>query len=55
MARAEAEPAFLDALRAHGRTLAPQFDPRLEREAWRRLLAELAPERPHAARTGERE
>jgi putative glycosyltransferase (TIGR04348 family) len=39
--RAEAEPAFLEALRAASERLRPLVEPAREREAWRRLLAEL--------------
>ena len=41
MSRAETDSAFLDALVEHSGRLAPQFDPRHEREAWRELIAEL--------------
>jgi putative glycosyltransferase (TIGR04348 family) len=39
--RAEVEPRFLAELRAAGERLRPLVDPSREREAWRRLLAEL--------------
>jgi putative glycosyltransferase (TIGR04348 family) len=39
--RAELDQDFLTALRAHCKSLAPMFDPRRERKAWRDLLAEL--------------
>ena len=42
MRRAETDPVFMDALLACTRECAAQFDPRLEREAWRALVAELA-------------
>ena len=41
MSRAETDSAFLDALVERTGRLAPQFDPRHEREAWRELIAEL--------------
>ena len=41
MSRAETDSAFLDALVEHSGRLAPQFNPRHEREAWRELVAEL--------------
>ena len=42
LARAESEPAFLAAVRAHGDALAARLRPEREREDWARLLAELA-------------
>ena len=39
--RAETDRAFLTGLDSHCRKLAPLFDPRRERSAWSRLLAEL--------------
>lgn len=39
--RAESRPVFLGRLAAHCRKLAPLFDPRREKTAWRRLLREL--------------
>lgn len=39
--RAETSPAFLVRLAAHCHKLAPLFDPRFEKTAWRRLLREL--------------
>ncbi len=41
LARAEAEPAFVAAVRAHGDTRAALFRPAREREAWRILVDEL--------------
>lgn len=41
LSRAEREPSFLRRLAADCRRLAPDFDPAVEREAWRALLAEL--------------
>ena len=43
--RAETDRAFLTGLDSHCRKLAPLFDPRRERGAWSRLLAELNPVR----------
>jgi glycosyltransferase involved in cell wall biosynthesis len=43
LARAEDEPGFLEALRGATAALRPLVDPAREREAWRALLAELAP------------
>ena len=40
--RAETDRAFLSELRSHCRKLVPLFDPRREKRAWSRLLAELA-------------
>lgn len=40
--QAETDPAFLDALRAHGAARAPLFTVEREREAWRRLLTRLS-------------
>ena len=40
--RAETEPAFLEELARHGAERAPLFSPEREREAWRRLIEELA-------------
>lgn len=46
--RARTDRGFLEALHRHSRELAPRFRPELERESWRRLLAELqAGEPPH--------
>jgi glycosyltransferase involved in cell wall biosynthesis len=44
MTKAETNSEFRALLRERTASLAPQFDPRREREAWRALLAELAPE-----------
>ncbi len=49
--RAETEPSFLARLRTHCRKLRPLFDPRRERMAWKRLLAELTDDR-HGSRRG---
>jgi len=43
MRRAEEEPAFRAALDRHCAKRAPLFAPEREREAWRGLLARLAP------------
>lgn len=43
MRRAECEPRFLARLAAASRRLAPQFEPAVERAAWKQLLAELQP------------
>ncbi len=43
LARACAEPGFLAALQQRTRELQPRFEPARERDAWARLLAELAP------------
>jgi putative glycosyltransferase (TIGR04348 family) len=43
LARVEDDPAFLQALRARVEALRPLVEPAREREAWRALLAELAP------------
>ena len=40
--RAEAEPGFLDAVRAHGNARRDRFSPERERAAWAALLDELA-------------
>jgi len=40
LSRAETDQAFLTQLDSHCRKLAPRFDARRERGAWRRLLAE---------------
>jgi putative glycosyltransferase (TIGR04348 family) len=44
--RCEREPAFLDALEQRSRRIAAQFDPRRERGAWARLIAELTDREP---------
>ncbi len=44
LTRAETDSEFLDSLTKRIEALAPQFDPGREREAWRRLLAELQEE-----------
>lgn len=41
--RCEDDPSFYDELQARCRSLAPDFSPDTEREAWRSLLAELFP------------
>ncbi len=41
MRRTEEEPGFLDQLRAHVVARAPLFEPAMEEDAWRRLLARL--------------
>jgi putative glycosyltransferase (TIGR04348 family) len=46
LARAEEEPAFVEALAAHGRRVRPAFTPEREREAWRALLAEIGTAAP---------
>ena len=39
--RAETDTAFFDKLRSRARELAPLFDPKRERDAWRTLLARV--------------
>ena len=43
MRRCESDPSFYDELRARCCSLAPDFSPDAERDAWRSLLAELFP------------
>jgi len=55
MTRAETEPAFFETLMKRTQSLAAQFDPAREREAWHQLLDELktgAAEREVTPRTG---